>query len=97
MIRLAAANSPTLQPKAALTVLDARQAWSARVRVYRLNAADKEARVVVLGTADTANQALQHLLEAIAVYPRVWVTDESDSDIPMAELIRLSQQEQGGT
>jgi hypothetical protein len=64
------------------------------VRVYRLNAVGREGRVVVLGTADNATQALHQLREAFQDYPRAWVTDEYDLDVTMAELLRLSHEEQ---
>src|SRR5690242_20878932 len=40
-------------------------AWSRSVRVYRINAVSKEGKAIVLGTADTASQALKHVRDAI--------------------------------
>jgi len=65
-----------------------------RVRVYRINAVGKDAKAVVLGTADTATQALKHLRDALGDYPRAWVTDESDDDVSLAELIGIAEEEQ---
>jgi hypothetical protein len=64
------------------------------VRVYRINAASKEGKSVVLGMADTATQALSHVREALGDYPRAWVTDEYDSDVPWSELVRKAEEEQ---
>jgi hypothetical protein len=50
-------------------------------------------RAIVLGTADTAQQALNQLHEAIGDYPRAWVTDEENMDVSLAELIRLAAEE----
>ena len=63
------------------------------MRVYRINAVGREGRTIVLGTADTASQALAHVRDALPDYPRAWVTDEMDNDVPMAELLRLAQEE----
>ena len=65
------------------------------MRVFRINAVGKDGKAVVLGTADTATQALKHLQDAIGEYPRAWVTDERNLDVPWAELIRQSEEEQG--
>jgi hypothetical protein len=67
---------------------------SVALRVYRLNAVGKDGRVMVLGTADNATQALRHLKDAFGDYPRAWVTDEQDHDVSWAELVRLSDEEQ---
>jgi hypothetical protein len=63
------------------------------VRVYRINAVGKEGKAIVLGTADTATQALKHLRDALGDYPRAWVTDEYDHDVPWAELVRRAEEE----
>jgi hypothetical protein len=49
--------------------------------------------MIVLGTADTASQALAHVRDALPDYPRAWVTDEIDNDVSMAELLRLTEEE----
>lgn len=63
------------------------------MRVYRINAVGREGRMIVLGTADTASQALAHVRDALPDYPRAWVTDEIDNDVSMAELLRLTEEE----
>ena len=64
------------------------------MRIYRINAVGKEGKVIVLGTADTATQALNHVRDAIGDYPRAWVTDEQDQDVAWAELLRRAEEEQ---
>lgn len=49
---------------------------------------------MVLGTVDTATQALHHVRAAFGDHPRAWVTDESDLDVSIPELARLSEEEQ---
>jgi len=49
--------------------------------------------MIVLGTADTASQALAHVRDALPDYQRAWVTDEIDNDVSMAELLRLTEEE----
>jgi hypothetical protein len=61
--------------------------------MYRINAVGSAGRAIVLGTADTAQQALNQLHEAIGDYPRAWVTDEENMDVSLAELIRLAAEE----
>jgi hypothetical protein len=63
------------------------------VRVYRINAVGKDGKAIVLGTADTATQALKHVQDALGDYPRAWVTDEYDQDVPRAELVRRAEEE----
>jgi hypothetical protein len=64
------------------------------VRVYRINAVSKEGKAIVLGTADTASQALKHVRDAIGEYPRAWVTDDQDLDVAMPQLISLAEEEE---
>ena len=64
------------------------------MRVYRVNAVGKDGKAIVLGTADTATQALNHVRDAIGDYPRAWVTDEYDHDVAWAELVRRAEEEQ---
>ncbi len=64
------------------------------MRVYRINAVGKEGRAIVLGTADTASHALAHIRDALGDYPRAWVTDETDMDVSLPELMRLAEEEQ---
>ena len=63
------------------------------MRVYRINAVGKEGKSIVLGTADTATQALNRVRDAMGDYPRAWVTDEYDQDVPWAELVRRAEEE----
>jgi hypothetical protein len=64
------------------------------VRVYRINAVNKDGRAVVLGTTDTASQALSRVRDALGDYPRAWVTDETDLDVSLVELVHTSREEQ---
>ena len=64
------------------------------MRVYRINAVSKEGKAIVLGTADTAPQALKHVRDAIGEYPRAWVTDDQDLDVAMPHLITLADEEE---
>ena len=64
------------------------------MRVYRINAVGKDGKAVVLGTADTATQALNHVRDAMGDYPRAGVTDECDHDVAWAELVRRAEEEQ---
>jgi hypothetical protein len=61
--------------------------------VYRINAVDRNGRVIVLGTADTATKALSHIQAAFGDYPRAWVTDERDEDVSLAALTRAAEGE----
>ena len=63
------------------------------VRVFRVNAVGKEGRPIVLGSADTASQALAHFRDAMGDYPRAWVTDEDNLDVSVTELMRLADEE----
>ena len=63
------------------------------MRVYRINAVGKEGKAVVLGTADSATQALKHVQDAVGDYPRAWVTDEYDQDVAWSELVRRAEEE----
>lgn len=64
------------------------------MRVFRINAVGKDGKPIILGTADTAAQALNHIREALGDYPRAWVTDEQDVDVSLADLIRMAEEEQ---
>jgi hypothetical protein len=64
------------------------------MRVYRINALGDEGKPIVLGTADTAMQALSHLRAAWADHPRAWVTDEYDLEVVLSELVRRADEEQ---
>jgi len=64
------------------------------MRVFRINAVGKDGRAVVLGTTDTAAQALAYIRDAYADYPRAWVTDEQDMDVSLGDLMRLAGEEQ---
>lgn len=64
------------------------------MRVYRINAVNKDGRAIVLGTTDTASQALNNIRDALGDYPRAWVTDETDLDVSLVELMRTTQEEQ---
>jgi len=64
------------------------------MRVYRINALGDEGKPIALGTADAATQALNHLQDAWADYPRAWVTDEYDQEVVLAELVRRADEEQ---
>ena len=63
------------------------------MRVFRVNAVGKEGRPIILGSANTAWQALAHLRDAISDYPRAWVTDEDSLDVSVTELMRLADEE----
>jgi hypothetical protein len=52
-----------------------------------------EGQRIVLGTADTAMQALIRMRDAIGEYPRTWVTDENDFDVSPSDLLRLAEEE----
>jgi hypothetical protein len=64
------------------------------VRVYRINAVGKDGKAIVLGTADTATQALNHVRDAMGDCPRAWVTDEYGHDVAWAELVQRAKEEQ---
>jgi hypothetical protein len=64
------------------------------VRVYRINAVGKDGKAIVLGTADTATQALGHVRDALGDHPRAWVTDECNHDVSWDELVWRSEEEQ---
>lgn len=66
------------------------------LRVYRINAVNKERRAIVLGTADRASLALVHLRNALEDYPRAWVTDEQNRDVALPDLMRMAEEEQKG-
>ena len=66
------------------------------VRVFRINAVNREGLAIVLGTADTATKALHNLRAEFADYPRAWVTDEQDQDVSLADLIQAAEDEQNG-
>jgi hypothetical protein len=67
------------------------------MRVFRINAVGKDGRAIVLGTADTAVQALRHIQDALGEYTRAWVTDEHDMDVLFADLTRMAEEERSGT
>ena len=63
------------------------------MRVFRINAVGKDGKAIVLGTADTASQALTHVRDALGDYPRAWVTDEQDHDVSWPDLMRMADEE----
>jgi hypothetical protein len=64
------------------------------MHVYRIKAVGNEGRPIVLGTVDTATQALAKIRDALGDYPRAWVTDQEDLDVTWADLMRLAEAEQ---
>jgi hypothetical protein len=61
--------------------------------VYRIHAVGRDGQRIVLGTADTAMQALIRMRDAIGEYPRTWITDENDLDVSPSDLLRLAEEE----
>jgi hypothetical protein len=53
--------------------------------VYTINAAI-DGHATVLATVDTAAMALAKVRSALDEYARVWVTDELDRDVDVAQL-----------
>jgi len=61
--------------------------------VYRIHAVGTDGQRIVLGTADTAVQALIKMRNAIGEYPRIWITHENDLDVSPSDLLRLAEEE----
>lgn len=61
--------------------------------IYRLKAAGRDGRPVVVGVSETASQALIRVRDLLGEYPRGWVTDEFDIDISLPELMRRAEEE----
>lgn len=54
---------------------------------YEMKAVDEDSKIVVVATTDTASAALIKFRDARNCYRRVWVTDETGSDVPADELL----------
>ena len=64
------------------------------MQVYQIGAAS-DGQSVVLGTTDTASDALKKLRLALDQYDRAWVIDCAGADISIAELMARAGTESG--
>ena len=63
------------------------------MRVYEVKGVDETGNVVTIATADTATDALVRIEVSRGAYRRIWVQDETGSDIDILELIARSKRE----
>ena len=60
------------------------------MRVFSIKAVDR-GTIFEVATVDSAKQALIQYLDALDRYNCAWVSDQSEGDIQIDELVRLAQ------